>query len=130
MYYISILDVCYMCRNTPNVFPSIIYIWIMKTADQISEFLVFFFLFTEFFFKACFIYIYILWIWHKNILNQLWNYIILSYIETVGIALFFIRKLLFFKLESRKVFFSDRHGKVNYLLYFWACLGLNSLAIF
>ena len=32
-------------------------------------------------------------------------------------------KLLFFKLESRDVIFSDRHGKVKYLLYFLGVFG-------
>ena len=36
---------------------------------------------------------------------------------------FFIRKLLFFKLESRKVIFSNRHGKVKYLVYFLGVFG-------
>ena len=61
-----------MCRNTSNVFPSIIYIGIMKTADQISEFLIFFFLFAEFLFKLCFNYF---WFSHSSII-QAHSYII------------------------------------------------------
>ena len=76
-----------MSKHVESLSQYHIYIGVMKIADQISEFLLFFFQFAYIFFKYSFIYMF----WkslHKSSFNHLSEDIISSYAETIGIALF------------------------------------------